>query len=53
MNPTALKLGADMVAGDPALQMGAGAGLLVAIVCGCLLAALVLYAIGYQRSDNS
>ena len=53
MNPTALKMGADTVAGNPALQIDAGAGLLLVLMCAVALALLAWYASGYQRSEDA
>ncbi len=53
MNPTALKLGADMVASDPTLQVDGGIGLLVIAACAILVVALIWYASGYERSEDT
>ena len=51
MNPTMLNRGAQVVAENPQLQIGAGAGLgLVVLVVVALLAAW--YFSGYKRSED-
>ncbi len=50
MNPTMLNRGARVVAENPQLQIGAGAAVAPALlVCVTLL---VVWSIGYERSDN-
>ena len=47
MNPTALKLGADVAASDPALQVGPGLLVFAAVVL--VVGVLLWYFDGYDR----